>query len=279
MTDAIVLVTCPDKPGIVSQVSTLLKEGGANIIHAEQALDHSGMFFQRIHCEIGAGSLEDTVISPLRNVDIPDFKFSVHDTTTRPKTALFTSSSLHCLFDLLARWDTGDLGFDPVLIVSDKPGASRVATMFGLPFLHVPVVSPREKHEERILEEIGLLGVELIVLARYMRILSKSFVDKYQQQIINIHHSFLPSFVGGNPYQDALDRGVKLIGATAHYVTEGLDEGPIIEQDVVRVSHLDSVDKMKQKGSDVEKIVLARAVKAHLEHRILVWDNRTLVFN
>jgi len=203
----------------------------------------------------------------------------VYFTDERPRVALFVSRLSHCLYDLLSRVDAGELPMDVPVIVSNHDRLRPVADRFGIPYAHIPVTrqtkSVAEADQQRLLADHG---VELVVLARYMQILSDGFVDRWQQQIINIHHSFLPAFAGARPYHRAFERGVKIVGATSHYVTADLDEGPIIAQDVVHVSHRDTVDDLVRKGRDTEKLVLARAVRAHIERRVLVVDGRTTVF-
>jgi formyltetrahydrofolate deformylase len=195
------------------------------------------------------------------------------------RTALLASKQAHCLYDLLTRWRTGELPMDLAAVISNHPDHADICAHMGVPYIHLPVTPETKREQEHaVTRNLDELGVELVVLARYMQILSSDIVERYPNRIINIHHSFLPAFIGANPYRQAHDRGVKLIGATAHYVTDELDEGPIIEQEVVRATHRDDVAGLTRKGRDLETIALARAVRAHLEHRVLVYGRKTVVF-
>jgi formyltetrahydrofolate deformylase len=239
------------------------------------------MFFQRVEFTLDALRIDDgrllEAFSPI--ADRFSMEAQLRFTDWRPRTALLVSKPPHCLADVLARAYTGELMLDVALVVSNHADNAALADTFKVPFHHVPVVDgDRDSHERHVHALLEADGVELVVLARYMLILSSSFVDQWAGRIINIHHSFLPAFVGASPYRQAHDRGVKIIGATAHYVTAGLDQGPIIEQDVTRVTHRDDVATLARRGRDLEVMVLARAIRAHLEHRILVWANRTIVF-
>lgn len=277
----VILVSCPDAKGLVSATTTTITSLGANIVHAEQALNApSGMFFQRVACSFPAPTTRQEIKAALKpTIDRFSMSVDVRDPQQKLKTAVFCSQELHCLFDTLSRHHEKDLPIDVRLVVSDRSEGAGVAAMFNIPFLYAPTGNDRRAQEDFVSEHLEEQGIELIVLARYMKILTPQFVSKYPDCIINIHHSFLPSFIGMNPYGQAEKRGVKLIGATSHYVVDELDGGPIIEQDVVRVTHLDDVSTMRRKGADVERVVLARAIRAHAEHRILVWNNKTVVFN
>jgi len=267
----------------VAAIADFLYSHSANILHADQHQDNQlGLFFMRVEW-----SLDDFDLSPDRFRDLFTplaarfhMNWRVEYSPRLPRVALFASRELHCLLDLLHRWRIGELYCEIPLIISNHDDARRLADFYGVPFHHVAVKGAEKAQAER--EQFQLLeqnAVDLVVLARYMQILSPEFVSRYPQRIINVHHSFLPAFSGARPYHAAFDRGVKLIGATSHYVTDVLDEGPIIEQDVTRISHRYELDDLKEKGRDVERIVLSRAVRWHLEHRILVYGNKTVVFD
>ena len=280
---ATLLVSCPDRRGIVAALAQLLYGHGANILDADQHTDAvAGQFFQRISFDRSEMHTDRLALeAAIREVaERFDMRWQLHWGEERKRVAIFVSRYDHCLWDLLLRHRAGELRGDIVVIVSNHPDLGRVAEQFDIRFEFFPITpeTKREKEEKeiRLLEE---LGVDLVVLARYMQILSAEFIDRFPSRIINIHHSFLPAFMGGKPYHQAQARGVKLIGATAHYATTDLDEGPIIEQDVIRASHRDSVEDLVRKGRDVERVVLARAVRWHLEDRVLVYGNKTVVFD
>ena len=278
---ATLLITCRDQPGLVAAVSQFLYEAGANIVHADQHVDRAeGLFLQRVEFDLDHLDLETISSGFGRVAERFGMEWSLRRSDHHPRVAIMVSRQPHCLVDLLARWEMDELPGTPVAVVSNHPDHARVVEHFGLPYHHLPVAGEnREAQEKQVLELFDELGVELVVLARYMQILSAYFVEQYPHRIINIHHSFLPAFAGGRPYHQAYERGVKVIGATAHYVTADLDQGPIIDQDVIRVSHRDEVADLAQKGRDLEKVVLARAVRLHLEHRVLVYANKTVVFD
>ena len=276
------LVSCPDRHGIVAAVSGFLSEQDANILAADQ---HStdpegGTFFMRMEFHLERllerrGELEDAFAAKVAKPLDMDWRFAYAD--RRKRTALLASREDHCLLDLLWRHRRGELDTDVVCVVSNHPDLASDVAGFGVAYHHAPVEPDRKGDaEERILAHLE--GVDLVVLARYMQILSRDFLERLAVPVINIHHSFLPAFVGADPYRRARERGVKIIGATAHYVTEELDAGPIIEQDVARVSHRESVEELERIGRDIERVVLARAVQWHLQDRILVHENRTVVF-
>ncbi|MGD8608567.1 MAG: formyltetrahydrofolate deformylase [Myxococcales bacterium] len=280
---ATLLVCCPDRKGLVAALAQVLYGHGANILDADQHTDPvAGQFFQRIRFDMtelhtDRRSLE-TAIAEVAN----RFSMSWHisDGTQRYRTAIFVSKYDHCLYDLLLRQRAGELSTEIPLIISNHPDLRPVAEQFEIPFHHLPITKETKPDQEH--EALALLAkerIDLVVLARYMQILSDDFLRAFEGQVINIHHSFLPAFMGSKPYHRAFQRGVKLIGATAHYATADLDEGPIIEQDVVRCSHRDAVEDLVRKGRDLEKVVLARAVRWHLDDRILVYDNKTVVFS
>jgi formyltetrahydrofolate deformylase len=280
---ATLLVSCPDRRGIVAALAQTLYGHGANIVDADQHTDApSSQFFQRIVVDLS--ELHTDRVAVERAIGEVALRFGmayrVHYAEPRKKVAIFVSRFGHCLHDLLSRYRIGELPCDVSLVVSNHPDLADVAAHYGVPFHHVPV--PKEDKraaEARALALLEECSIDLVVFARYMQIVSRAFAERYPSRIINIHHSFLPAFVGPRPYDQAQERGVKLIGATAHYVTEDLDEGPIIEQDVVRISHRDAVEDLVRKGRDLEKVVLARAVRLQIEDRILVYGNRTVVFD
>ena len=280
---ATLLVSCPDRRGIVAALAQVLAGHGANILDANQHTDvHAGQFFQRIRFDVSElltdrGTLERAIDEVAMRFDM---KTRLEYRAKLKRVAIFVSRYEHCLVDLLMRQRAGELECEIPLIVSNHPDLARIAEHSDVEYAVFPV--NRDNKAEQEAREAALLeskGIDLVVLARYMQILTEDFVRRFSQRIINIHHSFLPAFVGGKPYHQAYERGVKLIGATAHYATPNLDEGPIIEQDVIRCSHRDSIDDLTRKGRDLERIVLARAVRAHLDDRVLVYSNKTVVFD
>jgi formyltetrahydrofolate deformylase len=279
---AVLLIDCPDRKGLVARVSGMLYGRGANILHADQHIDHElGMFFMRVEWALNGGfDLEGfrEAFAPLATE--LGMRWTLSSGAQRPRVALFCSQYLHCVADLLYRWKTGELDCEIPLIVSNHTTVAELAAFYGVPFEHTPVAaSKRAEGERRQLQLLQAHAVELLVLARYMQILSADFVGRYPARIINVHHSFLPAFTGARPYHAAHQRGVKLIGATSHYVTEVLDDGPIIEQDVARISHRDQMEDLVARGRDLERMVLSRAVRWHLERRILCYGNKTVVFD
>ncbi len=281
---ACMLISCPDRPGIVAAVSRFLAEQGANIVQSDQyTMDPSGgMFFMRIEFDLDNLNGRLSVLEEAFRTATEPFHMSwrINRMNQKKRVAIFVSREDHCLLELLWQWQAGDLYMDAALIIGNHASMAEAAAPFGVPFYHVPVTpETKEEAERRQIELIQEHNVDLIILARYMQIVSPHFISKYRNRIINIHHSFLPAFVGGKPYAQAYERGVKIIGATAHYVTEDLDAGPIIEQDVQRVTHRDNVDDLKRIGRHIERIVLAKAVSWHLEDRILVHQNKTVIFN
>jgi formyltetrahydrofolate deformylase len=280
---ATLLVCCPDRPGLVAALAQVLYGHGANILDADQHTDPvAGMFFQRIRFDMGE-LRTDRVTLEAAIAEVTE-RFEMAWRIAWPgvvkRVALFVSRYDHCLYDLLLRHRAGELACEIPLVVSNHPDLEPVATQFGAQFETFPITAKNKREQEQ--KESALLReyrIDLIVLARYMQILSSEFVAGWPAQIINIHHSFLPAFMGGKPYHQAHERGVKLIGATAHYATSDLDEGPIIDQDVSRASHRDSVADLVRKGRDLEKTVLARAVRWHLDDRVLVYGNKTVVFD
>ncbi len=277
----VALLHGPDQPGIVAKTAGWIFARQGNILHADQHRDmEAGEFFQRIEW-VPAGTGPETEISEFKVFAASlGMKARVALSTHRPKGALFVSQADHCFHDLLLRGQAGEFAGDFTCVISNHPDLAGAARHYGLEFHHVPVTAEtKPAAEARHLALLATAGVEFVVLARYMQVLSEDFLKKFGQPVINIHHSFLPAFAGGRPYHQAHERGVKLIGATAHYATAVLDDGPIIQQDVARVTHRHSVDDLVRKGRDLEKSVLAQAVRWHLENRILVYGNKTVVFD
>ena len=278
----VLLLSCPDQRGVVAAVADFIASHNGNIVHAEQHTDDiEKVFFQRVEFEVDGFDLErDEILDAFGPVAKRfDMRADLRFTDVKPRVAIMASKQSHCLFDLLTRWRSGELPADIVAVIDNHPDHADLVQHMGVPYVHLPVTPDTKKAQERlVLDTLAQYKVDLVVLARYMQILSPTLVDSYPSRIINIHHSFLPAFIGANPYRQAHDRGVKIIGATAHYVTEELDEGPILDQEVTRVTHRDSVADLTRKGRDLETIVLARAVRAHLEHRVLVYGRKTVVF-
>ncbi len=280
---AILLLHCPDRKGIVAGISGFLYAHGANILHADQHQDNKQMlFFMRVEWDLREFDLSPESFARAFGPLAAELQLTwqLEYGERRQSVAIFVSRYQHCLVDLLFRHKVGELPCHIPLIISNHDDARPLAEFYGIPFYEVPV-DPASKAaaEEKQLELLKRHEVDLVVLARYMQILSPNFVGRYPRRIINVHHSFLPAFTGARPYRAAFERGVKLIGATSHYVTEALDDGPIIEQDVVRVSHRDQEEDLVERGRDLERVVLARAVRWHLEHRILCYGNKTVIFD
>jgi formyltetrahydrofolate deformylase len=278
---AVLLIDCPDRKGLVARVSGLLFERGANILHADQHIDRElGLFFMRVEFEVEGFDLESFRAAFAALASELNMTWKLTSSARKPRVALFCSQYLHCMADLLHRWRTGELVCEIPLIVSNHREVANLAAFYGVPFEYVPVTAEtRAAAEVRQLKLLERNEIELIILARYMQILSPAFVARFPAGIINVHHSFLPAFTGARPYHAAHARGVKLIGATSHYVTEVLDHGPIIEQDVARISHRDQVEDLVARGRDLERMVLSRAVRWHLDRRILCYGNKTVVFD
>jgi len=276
------LVSCPDQPGIVAAVSRFLYEYGANIVQSDQYTNHDGgMFYIRIEFDLeDLDNRCDQLMADFSPIaDSFQMKWSVNRASRKKRLAIFVSKEDHALLELLWQWQAGDLDADIAMVVSNHNDMRSLVESFGIPYHHIPVTADTKPEAERKQLELVVNQVDVVVLARYMQIISPKFIEYFPNRIINIHHSFLPAFVGGKPYAQAHNRGVKIIGATAHYVTEELDGGPIIEQDVQRVSHRDNVDDLKRIGRHIERIVLARAVSWHAEDRVIVHGNKTVVFN
>lgn len=279
---ATLLVSCPDRRGLVAKIANFIYANGGNIIHADHHTDFAaGLFLTRIEWQLEGFNLPREFIAPAFNAIAQPLqaKWQLHFSDTVPRIAIWVSRQDHCLFDLMWRQRAKEFSSEIALIISNHPHLEDVAAQFGIKYYHVPITKDNKLEQEaKQLELLEQYNIDLIVLAKYMQILSPEFIAKFPKSIINIHHSFLPAFVGANPYHQAYERGVKIIGATAHYVTSELDAGPIIEQDVVRVSHRDDVADLIRKGKDLERVVLARAVRLHLQNRVLVYGNRTVVF-
>lgn len=281
---AILRMHCPDQPGIIAVITDFITTNRGNIIYLDQYVDRqNGIFYMRVEWE-----LEDFMI-PTQKIDEYfntlyarryELTYRISFSSRRQKMAIFVSRMSHCLYDMLARHMAGEWDVDIPVIISNHPDLAIAGKQFGIPFEHIPVTRDNKAEmEQREFELLDRYGVDFIVLARYMQVLSEDFIGRYPNRIINIHHSFLPAFVGAKPYHQAYERGVKLIGATSHYVTADLDAGPIIEQDVVRISHKDTIDDLVKKGRDLEKIVLSRAVEKHIQRKILTYNNKTVVFS
>ncbi|RZS95244.1 formyltetrahydrofolate deformylase [Cecembia calidifontis] len=283
MKKAILIVQCPDQKGIVAHVSDFLYKYQGNILEVDQHVDEEiGMFFMRAAWELESFGLEKDAIGPTFEKEVAGkfrMKFDLYFNFPKPRMAIFVSKLSHCLFDILSRVYSGQFDVDIPLVISNHLDLKEVVTAFHVPFFHIPVDKSNKKDAEK--QQIALLeqnNIDFIVLARYMQILSSDFINHYPNQVINIHHSFLPAFVGAKPYHAAYERGVKIIGATAHYVTEELDAGPIIEQEVARVRHHNTPADLVQIGQDVEKVVLSKAIKYHLERKVLAYRNKTIIF-
>jgi len=284
---AILLISCPDRKGEVATIADFVYRHNGNILHADEHADEeSGLFLMRVEFDPAEFDID------LSQKDLADFakhfspiaetfamKWRLAQSSHRPRMVIFVSKYDHCLVDLLYRHRSGELACDIPLIISNHPDNQAIADFYKIPYAVVEITKDNKTQAEaRIQKLLGEHKPDFLVLARYMQILSNDFASRYPQRIINIHHSFLPAFIGARPYHQAFERGVKLIGATSHYVTEILDDGPIIEQDVVRVSHRDTVEDLIRKGRDLEKVVLSRAVRWHVENRVLVYGNKTVVF-
>ncbi len=283
MQKIIILIHCEDQKGIIAAVTDFILRIEGNITYIDQHVDfEQNVFFMRLECELTNPNSNLSAIKNVFEISIAtDFKMSweIHPKEKKPKMAVFVSKYDHCLFDILGRYSAGELNVEIPMIVSNHEDLKPIAQRFEIPFYYVPFT--KENKEEGEKQQIELLEkheIDFVVLARYMQIISPKLIDLYENKIINIHHSFLPAFPGAKPYHSAFKRGVKIIGATSHYVTTALDEGPIIEQDITRVSHINSIEDFIMKGRDLERIVLARAIKLHAERKTMVYDNKTVVF-
>ncbi len=280
---AVLLIACPDRVGIIKEVAGFIADNRGNIMHLDQHIDkQSNTFLARIEWDIRSFKIPKENIKEEFSKIAERFgmNFTLRFANCTPKVALFVSRQDHCFYDIMHRFKSGELRGKVKLVISNHVDLKPISDFFGVPFFHIPKSKDNKPEaERRELEILKSESIDLIILARYMQILSKEFVNEFPNKIINIHHSFLPAFPGAKPYHRAYEKGVKIIGATSHYVTEELDQGPIIEQDIIRVSHRDTLEDFIRKGKDIEKVVLARAVKWHLENRILVYNNKTVVFS
>ena len=281
---AIILLHCPDRPGIISDVTNFITVNQGNIIYLDQYVDRlENVFFMRIEWQLEKFAIPEEKIEDYFNTlygQKYQMHFRLYFSDQKPRMAIFVSKMSHCLYDLLARYSAGEWDVEIPLIISNHEDMRPVAQKFGIPYFCLPITKENKAKQEEI--EMQLLkdnGITFIVLARYMQVISEEMIARYRHKIINIHHSFLPAFIGAKPYHAAFERGVKIIGATAHYITTELDAGPIIEQDVVRVTHKDTIETLVNKGKDLEKIVLSRAVQKHIERKILTFKNKTVIFN
>ena len=278
----IALLSGPDQKGLVAKVASWIYKREGNIIHADQHRDQEeGVFFQRIEWAVEGNKSADVEAAAFRDFgDSIGMRTNVAISGTKPKVALFVSKASHCFHDLVLRWKAGDFPCDISLVISNHETLRGSAEWYGIPFEHVPVT--KESKSEAEAKQLSLLknyDIDLVIMARYMQVLSTIFLDTWGKPVINIHHSFLPAFAGAKPYHQAHKKGVKLIGATAHYATAELDQGPIIHQAVAQITHRNSVQDLIRKGRDLEKMTLAQAVSWHLENRILVYENKTVVFD
>lgn len=281
---AILLMHCPDAPGILAVLTDFINVNGGNIVYLDQHVDRvKHIFFMRIEWELEKFAIPKNKIEEyFKTLYAQKFNisFRLYFNDYIPRMAIFVSKMSHCIYDMLARYTAGEWKVAIPVIISNHPDLEVVAKRFGIDFYLIPITKETKAEQEQ--KEIELLKkykVDFIVLARYMQVISENFINHFPNKIINIHHSFLPAFVGAKPYHAAFERGVKLIGATSHYVTTDLDAGPIIEQDITRISHKDTVDTLIQKGKDLEKIVLSRAVEKHIDRKVLAFENKTIIFN
>jgi len=280
---AVLLLHCPDKQGIIAAVTEFININKGNIIYLDQHTDTvQKVFFMRVEWELDGFLIPKEKVKEYFETLLAkkfEMDFQIYFHAQKPRMALFVSKSAHCMYDLLAHYEAGDWNVEIPLIISNHPELESVAKKFNIPYYYFPIT--KENKAEQEAAELKLLrdnGITFCVLARYMQIISPEMIKAYPNKIINIHHSFLPAFVGAKPYHAAFERGVKIIGATSHYVTEELDAGPIIKQDVARISHKDTIENLISKGQDLEKVVLSRAVEKHIERKILVYKNKTIVF-
>lgn len=280
----VILINCPDQKGIISSVTGFIHANNGNIIYLDQHVDKSAdVFFMRLESDFDNNSFDLDLLKKNFQKELAlsyKMEWSIHTDSSKPKMALFVSKYNHCLYDLLSRFNSGELSVEIPFILSNHPDLKYVADQFNIPYFHIPF--SKENREESEAKQLDLLKkhkIDFIVLARYMQIVSSTLINEYPNKIINIHHSFLPAFAGAKPYHAAFKRGVKIIGATSHYVTEELDAGPIIEQDVTAVSHTHTISDFISKGRDLEKIVLSRAVKLHVLRKTMVYNNKTVIFS
>lgn len=279
-----ILIHCRDRSGIISAITSFIHSKGGNIVYLDQHVDkEADVFFMRLESDFKPGSLHTDSFKEEFQTKLADFyqmKWSLHQDNVKPKMAIFVSKYNHCLYDLLSRFKSEELNVEIPFVISNHKDLEGIANQFDIPFYHIPFT--KDLKEEAEIQQLALLkghDVDFIVLARYMQIVTSSLITEYPNKIINIHHSFLPAFAGAKPYHAAFERGVKIIGATSHYVTEELDAGPIIEQDVTTVSHSHTIKDFILKGRDLEKIVLSRAVNLHVQRKTMVYNNKTVIFS
>jgi len=278
-----ILINCKDSKGIIASVTNFIHQQSGNIIYIDQHVDRiDEMFFMRLECEFSKQLFSIQVFKKVFSEVIGDkfeMTWQLHDSDYKPKVAIFVSKYSHCLYDILSRYNSGELEVEIPIIISNHPELESIAKAFNIPYYCVKVTKDnKQQAEDEQLKLLKQYNIDFIVLARYMQIVSSKLISEYPEKIINIHHSFLPAFPGAKPYHSAYERGVKIIGATSHYVTEDLDEGPIIEQDITHVSHTHTIKDFILKGRDLEKIVLSRALKLHTKHKVMVYNNKTVVF-
>ncbi|XMO85479.1 formyltetrahydrofolate deformylase [Algibacter sp. AS12] len=279
-----ILIHCKDRPNIIASVTNFIAKEGGNIVYIDQHVDREqNIFFMRLESEFASESFSTNTFKGVFKSELADtfeMKWRIYSSEKKPKMALFISKYDHCLYDLLGRYNSGELNLEIPFIISNHLDLKTIADNFKIPFYHIPVTkATKAEAEDQQLKLLEAHNIDFIVLARYMQIVSGKLINKYPNKIINIHHSFLPAFVGAKPYHSAYKRGVKIIGATSHYVTEELDAGPIIEQDVTRVTHAHAISDLISKGRDLEKIVLANAVKLHADRKVMVFNNKTVIFS
>lgn len=283
-TTAKLLLYCPDRPGILAEITNFITINGGNIVYIDQFVDHmENVFFGRIEWELEGFMIpRDKILDYFNTLYVKkyDMYLRLYFSDEKPRMAIFVSKMSHCLYDMLARYTAGEWDVEIPIIISNHPDMSAAAERFGIPYRVFPITKENKLDQEQAeMDLLRELNVDFIVLARYMQVISEQMIEEYPNRIINIHHSFLPAFVGAKPYHQAFERGVKIIGATSHYVTNELDAGPIIEQDVVRITHKDTPQDLVNKGKDLEKIVLSRAVQKHIERKVLAYKNKTVLFN
>tara|TARA_R110002049_G_scaffold307720_2_gene509234 strand:- start:69715 stop:70569 length:855 start_codon:yes stop_codon:yes gene_type:complete len=279
-----ILIHCNDRPNIIASITNFIAINGGNIVYIDQHVDREqDIFFIRLESEFSSGSFSVEAFKELFKNNLVDkfnMQWRIYSSARKPKMALFVSKYDHCLYDILGRYNSGELHLEIPFIISNHNDLKPIADSFKIPFYHIPVTKDtKEAAEQKQLELLEKFNIDFIVLARYMQIISGKLISKYPNKIINIHHSFLPAFVGAKPYHSAHKRGVKIIGSTSHYVTEELDAGPIIEQGVAHVSHTHNIEDLIAKGRDLEKIVLANAIKLHTNRKVMVYNNKTVVFS